>query len=69
MRLSTCGTMSADPAPCAKRKPINSPVDWASPQASEAAVKSAIPVSRTLRWPHRSPIRAPVISSTAYAMV
>ncbi|ATL27713.1 hypothetical protein KY5_2695 [Streptomyces formicae] len=43
IRLSTWGMRTAEPAPCASRKAINSPVPWASPQASDAAVKTASP--------------------------
>jgi len=69
MMDSTWGTIAAAPMPWIARNAIRPPVFGASPQASEARVNRASPARKTRPWPHRSPRRAPVTISIAYAMV
>ncbi len=65
IRLSTCGIISAAPAPWAKRSATSRPAVPASPQPSEASVNRTSPDRNTRRWPTMSPSLAPVTSSTA----
>ena len=65
IRLSTCGIITAAPAPWAKRSAISSPAVPARPQPSEASVNRTSPPRNTRRWPAMSPSRAPVTSRTA----
>ena len=65
IRLSTCGIITAAPAPWAKRSAISTPAVPARPQPSEASVNSTSPPRNTRRWPRMSPSRAPVTSRTA----
>ena len=60
--------VSAPPVPCANRAAMS--ISWftASPQASEAAVKTASPVRNTFRRPARSPSRPASSSSPANAI-
>src|ERR671935_39853 len=48
------GASSAPPSPCTPRKAISEPSDQARPQSSEAALKSARPVTKSRRRPSRS---------------
>ena len=49
----------APPRPCTARAPISTCWEFARPQASDAAVKSAIPIRNSRRCPNRSPSRPP----------
>ena len=49
----------APPTPCAARAINRNSCEFATPQASEAAVKSAIPIRNSRRCPKRSPSRPP----------
>ena len=49
----------APPTPCTARAPISSPWVVDTPHATDAAVKIAIPVRNSFRWPNRSPSRPP----------
>ena len=62
---SAIGMMAAAPAPWTARAAIREPTSGASAHAAEAATNSARPPANTRRRPRRSPIAAPVISSTA----
>ena len=48
---SVAGFISAAPAPCRTRAPMSISDDVASPQRSEAAVKTTIPMTKILRRP------------------
>ena len=50
---------TAPPSPCTARAPISIPCEPASPQQTDATVKSAIPIRNSRRWPKRSPRRPP----------
>ena len=54
---SAAGVMIAAPNPCTARATISIPSDCASPQTSEAIVKSATPTMNTRRRPSRSAAR------------
>jgi hypothetical protein len=47
IRPKTCGSMTAPASPAAARAAISSPEVAAAAQAAEAAMKTAIPISRT----------------------
>jgi hypothetical protein len=47
----------APPRPCTAREPTRSACEVASPQLSEARVKTATPIPNSRRWPKRSPSR------------
>ena len=49
----------APPSPCTARATTSASCEVASPQASEATVKSAIPIRNRRWWPKRSPSRPP----------
>jgi hypothetical protein len=49
----------APPIPCTARAPTRNSCEVAIPQASEAAVKSVMPMRNSRRWPKRSPSRPP----------
>ena len=49
----------APPTPCTARAPSRSSWLVETPQASDASVKSEIPVRNSRRWPKRSPRRPP----------
>ena len=49
----------APPTPWTARPAIKSPCEFASPQPSEAAVKSAMPIRNNRRCPKRSPSLPP----------
>ena len=53
------GTSSAPPIPCTARAAISIPAPGAIPQATEAAVKTATPITKILRRPNRSPAAPP----------
>ena len=55
--------VSAPPTPWTKRAPISTPWPGATAHTTEAAVNTARPVRKTLRWPIRSP-RRPASSSS-----
>ena len=61
----TCGIISAAAAPWISRNVTSVAVFGASPHASDATVNPANPARNARPWPTRSPMRAPVISSTA----
>ncbi len=69
MMLKTCGTSTAAPAPWTNLKPTSTWLSGASAQARDAEVKTITPARYIRRRPQRSPSRAPVISSIAYAIV
>ncbi len=48
---SVAGLMSAAPAPCTTRAPMSMSDEFASPHASEATVKTTIPITKTSRRP------------------
>src|SRR6476469_3209441 len=50
---------TAPPRPCTARAATSSPCVFASPQARDERVKSAIPIRKRRRWPYRSPSRPP----------
>ena len=56
---SATAATSAPPRPCTARATTSWPCVVARPQASEARVKSAIPVRNMRRCPNRSPSRPP----------
>ena len=56
---SVAGEMIAAPSPCMTRAAISTPIEPASPQASDAAEKRAIPIMNMRRRPRRSPVRPP----------
>ena len=56
---SATAATTAPPSPCTARATTSTPCDSATPQASEAAVKSAMPATNRRRWPNRSPSRPP----------
>ena len=64
-----CGTITAAAPPCTNRKITRTGLLGANPQASDATVKMITPRRYIRRRPYRSPSRAPVISSIAYATV
>ena len=53
------GEMIAAPMPCAARAPISTPMLFASPQTSEAMVKSVRPTRKIRLRPSRSAMRPP----------
>ncbi len=65
MTLMICGIIAAAPAPWTNLAAMRIPIPGAIPQASEARVKTRTPVMNIRLRPHRSPIRAPVISIMA----
>ena len=65
IRLKTWGTISAAPPPWIARTTIRTWLLGATPQASDATVKSVSPARNAVRKPKRIPSREPVISSTA----
>ena len=56
---SATAETTAPPRPCTARAPTSSSCEVESPQASDASVKSAIPIRNSRRWPKRSPSRPP----------
>ncbi len=62
------GSTIAPPSPCTVRAAINSDRFGATAQATEATVKRASPMVKTLRRPNRSPSAAAVIIPAAKAM-
>ena len=56
---SATAETTAPPRPCTARAPTRKACELARPQASEAAVKSAIPIRKSRRCPKRSPSRPP----------
>ena len=48
------GDISAAPAPCSRRAPTNSLIDWLAPHMIEASVNTAIAAQNTVRGPNRS---------------
>ena len=60
------GIMIAANAPWTRRAPISTPVDGASAQSSDVAVKPSRPIWMIRRRPWMSPRRAPVTRPTAY---
>ena len=56
--------MIAAPTPWTPRETLSIVADWASPHASEAAVKATSPVVKTRRRPTRSET-APAVSRNA----
>ncbi len=65
MPVSTCGTITAAPAPCSSRPRISTGVVGANPHSSDAPVNAATPTVNTRSGPNRAPIRAPAMSSVA----
>ena len=61
------GSSSAAPMPCTALPAISTPVDGASPHASDATPNTASPVSTTGLCPRRSPMVPPASSSAANA--
>src|SRR5262249_5431312 len=66
---SEAGTAGAAPRPGPSRAPTRAGALGASPQASDAAVNSAIPIRKTRRAPWRSASVPPVNSSAAKTSV
>ena len=62
---SVAGFISAAPMPCTARAPIRKPALGASPQASDASVKTTSPTMNIFRRPNMSPSLPPVISNAA----
>ena len=56
---SATAATSAPPSPCTARAATSCPCEVESPQASDAAVKSPIPIRNMRRCPKRSPSRPP----------
>lgn len=69
MSGSVVANMAAPPTPCAPRNAMSSRTPGASPQASEASVKSANPARKTLRRPSASPTAPQTMRSAASASV
>jgi len=63
MTASVAGISSAAPRPMIARAAISSPVLCEYAAKTEARPNSAMPLSRVLRWPKRSP-RAPPVKVT-----
>ena len=59
MSESATAETTAPPRPCTARAPISTSCEPARPQASEAVVKSTIPMTKSRRWPKRSPSLPP----------
>jgi len=64
-RVSDRGITAAAPKPWTVRKVINSALVSDSPQPTEASVNTAMPTTKTVRRPNRSPSAAPVIRRQA----
>ena len=58
-RASAAGVASAAPRPCRARAPMSMPWEVASPSASDARPKMAVPARKILRRPARSAARPP----------
>ena len=52
---STCGVITAAPAPCSRRATTSQPISGASPQSNEPKVKAATPTRNTCFLPLTSP--------------
>ena len=62
MTATLTGNRMAAPTPWITRKPNTTSLEGASPQASDARAKMAIPVSSIRRRPRMSPTLPPAIS-------
>ena len=56
---SATAETTAPPTPWTALAATRTPCEFASPQPTEARVKSAIPIRNSRRWPKRSPSRPP----------
>ena len=59
----------APPAPWIARAATSTPMEGASAAAAEAAVNTAMPMTKILRRPKRSPMAAALSNSTAKVRV
>src|SRR5262249_15826404 len=73
MRASALGAASAAPTPCTVRAASRYHSAVARPPTSEARPKTAMPVTKTQRWPRMSPARPPSSSkppkASAYELI
>ncbi len=67
MVASTCGSISAEAAPCATRAATSVQASGARPHATEVTPNATVPQRNSRRRPIMSPSRPPRTSSTAYA--
>jgi len=65
MMESVAGFMSAAPTPCRTRAAMSISPESASPQRSDAIVKTTIPMTKTSRRPHASATFPPTSMSAA----